>query len=177
MPMSSARSLQQILDAMAADPYWASAASHGAPPELPDRHITRSTAGVPCNLDVFDLERDHERNVAAVVAKYGQPAPQSRLDVYAAADALAAAVPGAGADLAAAELTTRLQARIVVGDGLAAVAAITCPDCGCWSLVPVRSIGGWRATCTRRSCNNPSQPRTWSLRAIAEHHLRDPWAA
>jgi hypothetical protein len=179
---SSASPLHQILAAMADDPYWGTpAATRPEASQTPDRRPTRTTTGGTYNLTWHALQQDHQRNVADFVAQRsdaqpatgaaGTPAARGGPSVYAAAGLIAAADPAAAAEYAAIEHADRLRAAIAIGEGRTAIAAITCPACGCWSLAPVRGLTGWRATCLRRHCATPDGPRTWSLRAIARHHL------
>jgi hypothetical protein len=177
--MSSASPLHRILAAMADNPYWAAPSSTRPDPDATaDRRPTRTEPAGTYNLTWLALQQDHARNVAEFVTRHGAPAPATDASLYAAAGMIAAADPAAAEDLAARNLAGRLLARIAIGEGRDAIAAITCPHCGCWSLTPIRTTtGGWQATCLRRHCATTTGARTWSLRAVAGHHLRDPWAA
>lgn len=148
------------------------------PVELPDRRATRVHPPAPSALDLLQLAQDHDANVAAYVARHGHPVPprtDDRTALHLEASTIAAADPAAAEELAALDLADSLRAALLAGDGHQAVEAISCPQCLCWSLLAIRSPrgGGWAAACRNTRCATPQGPRTWSLRAIAAHHLRD----
>ena len=168
-----------ILAAMAADPHWSQASStRGNGPELPDRRTTRTDTGSPYNLAVYDAARTHEQAVAALVERHRAAGPGPvRMNVYEAAAEIAARSDKAAADFAVVEAEGYLMARILAGDGIAAIAAVSCPACACWGLIPVRiPAAGWGARCSNvRYCTGSSptlSPRTWTLHDVAEHQVR-----
>lgn len=188
--MSSApgSSTFRLIAALERDRHLAQAASAVVPLEVPDRRPTRVDAAVPLRLDWVQLRQDHEAVLAQFVANYrGAPLEGSGTDRTALHRtvlehlAVAAAETSAQAqdELTIAETVGQLRTLLTAGDGQRAVAAISCPGCYCWSLLPVRAPGGgWRAACRNVRCAiTPQIARTWTLREIAAHQLRETRAA
>ncbi|AEW93007.1 MULTISPECIES: hypothetical protein [Streptomycetaceae] len=161
---------------------------------VPDRQPTATSPSTPLNLDVYALAQDFDAALADVVRRHGGtenvPTDRTALAVYAAD--LAARDRKAADDLDVEELVGALRAAMLIGEADGILGRIACPKCLCWSLLPVRCGGRWRAACQNVRCaydSDPrysdddaqgpgrSGPRTWSLYAIARHHVRRRHAA
>ncbi|BFP50096.1 hypothetical protein KCMC57_64640 (plasmid) [Kitasatospora sp. CMC57] len=181
--MSSAGTTLRLLAALERDDRRKSPVHR--PVETPECNSPAPHARTPYNLDLLQLAQDHDANLAAYVARHGgspvaNPADR-RTDRGARemAGLIAVGSQEAAFDLAALELSDSLRVALVAGDGERAVQAISCPRCFCYSLLAVPVSGGsWRAACRNLRCAiGPHEPRVWTLRQIAEHHLRDTRAA
>lgn len=150
------------------------------PVETPECNSPAPQARSPYNLDLLQLAQEYEAHVAAYVVRHGgRVSGRSRRQMRELAGLIAAADRDAAFDLAALELADSLRVALVAGDGFRAVQAISCPQCFCYSLLAIPGLGsGWRAACRNLRCaTGPHDPRVWTLRQIAEHHLRDTRAA
>lgn len=176
--MSSAPRTYGILRSLSAEAELTDGSLRRAHPELPDRRPTRTGGAAPYDLGLYAMAQDHERLVAEFVERHGGDTALGRMSrqggVFAAAAALAEESGGAVAvELRVLETVEELRAALAVGNGVRAVAAVTCPSCECWSLLPARGpLGAWRAACSNLHCAVEGSYRTWSLRRIAEHHVR-----
>jgi hypothetical protein len=149
--------------------------------ELPDRRATRVHAPAPSGLDLVALAQDHEAHVAAYVERHGEVMGRSErgaVRAFEAAGLIAGRDRTAAEELAVLDMEDYLRTALSSAGGrevgVRAVAAISCPQCLCWSLLPIRSPrGGWAAACRRTRCGSAAGPRTWSLNALAVHHVRE----
>jgi hypothetical protein len=162
-------------------------------PELPERRTTRTTGGGSTfGLELLDLAQRYEAELAAYVDRHATPMNRSTRTpaaIIATAGHIADHDADADLELRALGLATQLKALLAVGDGHQAVEHISCPQCYCWSLLAVRTphtittpdgtitTQAWRAACRNLACGTPAGPRTFSLRAIARHHLQATRAA
>lgn len=144
--------------------------------ELPDRRPTRTGGASPYDLGLYSLAQDHEQELAEYVERHGGAtgAMGQISNVYVQAAEVADRVGvEAALELQVLQVVEDLKAALATGAGVRAVAAMTCPGCGCWSLLPARGpLGGWRAACANLHCAGDDSYRTWSLHRIAEHHVR-----
>jgi hypothetical protein len=148
--------------------------------ELPDRRATRVDAPAPSRLDLLAFVQDHDAHVAAYVARHGVPMESSGRDrsaVFAAAGLIAQGDRAAAEELRVLDMEDYLRTALGTPGGtdvgVRAVASIPCPQCMCWSLLPIRSPrGGWAAACRRTRCGTSEGPRIWTLHALAVHQVR-----
>lgn len=184
---------------IAADSHWATAGTTAlaGPHEIPNRRATRTAAGEPLNLSVYDLALDADAALRAFAHRFGDhreiPEGRTALAVYAAG--LAETDPRAERSYRIQRVAENLRAALTIGDADALLGQIKCPKCLCWSLVGVRNVrGAWQVTCQNRRCaSDPADgrpddpdshadepactdgrqliPRSWSLHSIARHHL------
>ncbi|WP_128378496.1 hypothetical protein [Streptomyces cavernae] len=175
----------------AADRYWV--ASGSTSPDLgtlAHRRATRTSAGQPLNLTVYDLALDHDASLEDFARAHGRPEdiPAGRTALAAYAAAIAVRHPETAAEYETRQLASSLQVALTLGDSDDALGRISCPKCLCWSLVPSRGKGRWRAECCNLRCaHDPDpvhdqgdteppaagRPRRWTLERIAAHHLAD----
>ncbi|RPE27219.1 hypothetical protein [Kitasatospora cineracea] len=174
--MSDAPRTYGILQALSAEAELTDGSLRRQHPEVSDRRPTRTGGASPYDLGLYALAQDHAHALGAYVKRHGAAAGQAgrRGDVYAAAAEVADRVGGeAAVELQVLEVVEELKAALAIGAGVRAVAAVTCPGCECWSLVPARGpMGGWGAACSNLRCAVDGSYRTWSLRRIAEHYVR-----
>jgi hypothetical protein len=162
---------------IAADPHWASAGATrlAGAPALPERRATRTSAGTPYNLSVYDLVLDHERALEDFTHRYGReaeiPAGRTALADYAAR--LAENDGDARLDYEQLRLVHDLRAALTIGDAEDLLGKLACPACMCWSLVGTRTPErAWAATCRMLRCATaPGQPRVFTLAEVARHHV------
>lgn len=162
---------------IAADNHWATAGatSPAGALALPERRATRTAAGTPYNLHVYDLVLDHDRALEDFARRHGHdieiPAGRTALANYAAT--LAETDDAARVDYDELRLTHDLRAALTIGDADGLLGGITCPACLCWSLVGTRTLSGaWAATCRVVRCATaPGVPRVFSLAEVARHHI------
>lgn len=178
----------------ASDSHWITTGST-APDmgELAHRRPTRTSPGQPLNLTVYDLALDHDASLEDFARTHGRPGhvPTGRTALAAYAAAIATQQPEAAAEYEIRQLASSLKVALTLGDSDDALGGITCPKCLCWSLVPSRGKGGWRAECRNLRCaHDPdpvhdqgdtepptaSRPRWWTIERIAAHHLADCYA-
>ena len=170
---------------IAADDHWATAGATrlSGPAALPERRATRTSAGTPYNLSVYDLALDQDRAIEEFAHRHGRaleiPAARTALAAYAAR--LAESSDAARIDYDQLRLVHDLRAALTIGDADELLGKLACPACLCWSLIGTRTpSGGWAATCRMLRCAPaPGTPRVFSLAAIARHHIdhRDASAA
>lgn len=170
---------------IAADPHWATAGATrlAGALELPERRATRTVAGTPYNLSVYDLALDLERAIEGFAHRHGRdteiPVGRTALAAYAAA--LVEGSDAARLDYDQLRLAHDLRAALTIGDADDILGKLACPTCLCWSLVGTRTpAGDWAATCRVVRCaTEPGQPRVFTLAEIARHHIthRDDVAA
>lgn len=174
--MSNAPRMYGILHALSAEADLTDGSLRRAHPELPDRRPTRTGGASPYDLNLYSQSQDYERQLDAYVQQHGALVGRAGQlgDAYAKAAEVAEAVGGEAAiELQVLEAVEELKAALAIGVGVRAVAAVTCPGCACWSLVPARRpMGGWGAACSNLRCAVDGSYRVWSLRRIAEHHVR-----
>lgn len=168
---------------IAADPHWASAGAtrlSGAT-ALPERRATRTTAGTPYNLSVYDLALAHDRALETFALRYGDkieiPTGRTALADYAAR--LADSSTEARYDYEELRLAHDLAAALTIGDADHLLGRLACPGCLCWSLLGTRTAAGeWAATCRVLRCaTEPGTPRVFSLAEVARHHIHHRGAA
>ncbi|MGW4803069.1 hypothetical protein [Kitasatospora sp. NPDC004272] len=143
--------------------------------ELPDRRPTRTGGASPYDLGLYSLAQDHEQELTEYIEHHGGAGAMGQIgNVYTKAVEIADRAGGEAAfELQVLQVVEELKAALATGAGVRAVAAVSCPGCECWSLVPARGpLGGWRAACANLHCAEDDSYRTWSLRRIAEHHVR-----
>ncbi|MHB9861898.1 hypothetical protein [Streptomyces sp. YIM S03343] len=171
--------------AIAADPYWSTAGTtrlDGAL-ALPERRASRSAAGTPYNLTVYDLALELDEALASFAHRYGSDdVPAGRTAVAAYAAQLAEQSPAARRSYGRLRLIHDLKAALSVGEADGILGRISCPACLCWSLVGTRTPdGAWAVACSVARCAvEPGEPRVFTLVEIAQHHLttdRDAHAA
>lgn len=170
---------------IAADSHWATdgATPLSGAPELPERRATRSIAGTPYNLSVYDLALDLDRAVEEFAHRHGREAeiPVGRTALADYAASLVEGSKDARLDYEQLRLIHDLRAALTIGDADDILGQLTCPACLCWSLVGTRTPGGgWAATCRMLRCATaPGTPRVFSLDEVARHHIahRDDVAA
>lgn len=170
---------------IAADPHWSTAGTTrvAGALALPERRATRTHAGTPYNLSVYDLVLDHERALEDFARHYGHEVdiPKGRTAVADYAARLAERSDKARVDYDQLRLVHNLRAALTIGDADDLLGKLACPACLCWSLVGTRTPeGAWAATCRMLRCGTaPGSPRVFSLGAVARHHItrRDAAAA
>lgn len=162
---------------IASDPHWVTAGStrHGGPQALPERRATRSTAGTPLNLSVYDLALELDQDLAEFAQRHGGDAeiPTGRTAVADYAARLAERSDAARVGYEELSLLHDLRAALTIGDADDLLGKLACPSCQCWSLVGTRTpTGAWAAACRVVRCAvEPGQPRVHSLGAVVRHHL------
>lgn len=163
--------------AIAADDHWTTAGATRLAGEvaLPERRATRTSAGTPYNLSVYDLALDHDRALEDFARRhgFGEHIPAGRTALADHAARLAESSDAARVDYDELRLVHDLRAALTIGDADDLLGALTCPACLCWSLVGTRTpSGGWAAACRMLRCATaPGTPRTFSLAEIARHHI------
>ncbi|MDX3125331.1 hypothetical protein [Streptomyces scabiei] len=180
-----ARERTALAYAIADDDHWSTAGATrvAGALALPERRATRTNAGTPYNLSVYDLALDHDQALAEFAKRHGRdlaiPTGRTALADYAAS--LAESNEAARVDYEQLRLTHDLRAALTIGDAEGLLGKLECPGCLCWSLVGTRNLaGGWAATCRVQRCaTEPGQPRVFTLAAVVRHHLarRDAAAA
>jgi hypothetical protein len=170
---------------IAADPHWATAGATrlAGALELPGRRATRTNAGTPYNLSVYDLALELDRAIEEFAHRHGHGAevPVGRT---ALADYAATLVEGSDAarlDYDQLRLAHDLRAALTIGDADDILGKLACPQCLCWSLIGTRTpASDWAATCRMLRCaTEPGTPRVFALAEVARHHIthRDDVAA
>ncbi|MEU2426977.1 hypothetical protein ABZ619_39195 [Streptomyces sp. NPDC007851] len=163
---------------LASDPHWVASGStqQGGPLALPERRATRSTAGTPYNLTVYDLALELDNDLAEFTQKHGIDVelPTGRTAVADYAARLAERDGAARADYEELHLLHDLRAALTVGTGDSILGKLACPACKCWSLVGTRTpSGAWAAACRVVRCApEPGTPRVHSLRAVVRYHFK-----
>jgi hypothetical protein len=172
-----ARQRSDLAYAIAADPHWSTAGStriEGAL-ALPERRATRTAAGTPYNLSVYDLALDLDRALEDFVRRHGDGAaiPAGRTAVADCAARLAETSDAARRDYRQLRLVHDLRAALTIGDADDILGKLTCPACLCWSLVGTRTpAGGWAVACRVLRCAvEPGVPRVFTLAQVARHHI------
>jgi hypothetical protein len=164
---------------IAADPHWVTAGStrQGGPLALPERQATRSNAGTPLNLTVYDLALDLDHDLAEFAQRHGDSAeiPTGRTAVADYAARISERTDAARVGYEELRLLHDLRAALAIGDADSLLGKLACPACKCWSLVGVRTpAGSWGATCRVLRCaTEPGVPRVHSLAAVVRYHLTD----
>jgi hypothetical protein len=162
---------------IAADSYWASAGATrlAGALALPERRATRTSAGTPYNLSVYDLVLEHERALEDFARRHGHevdiPTGRTALADYAAR--LAERDDVARLDYGQLRLAHDLRAALSIGDADDLLGKLECPACLCWSLVGTRTpADDWAATCRIVRCAvAPGVPRVFTLAEVARHHI------
>ncbi|MFG3287343.1 hypothetical protein ACGF3G_00775 [Streptomyces sp. NPDC048179] len=161
--------------AVAADPHWSTAGATrlAGALALPERRATRSHAGTPYNLNVYDLALDLDRALEAFTRRHGDEVPAGRTAVADYAACLAEGSDVARVDYGRLRLVHDLRAALTIGDADEILGKLTCPTCQSWSLVGTRMpAGGWAATCRIVRCATaPGVPRVFTLAEVARHHI------
>jgi hypothetical protein len=178
----------------ASDRYWIASGSTSLDlGEMSHRRATRTSAGQPLNVTVYDLALDHDSTLEDFVRAHGRPEdiPTGRTALAAYAAALATERPEVAADYEVRQLASSLGVAFTLGDSDDALGGVACPKCLCWMLVPHRAQGRWWAECKNQRCAHdpdplydregtvpptPTVPRLWSLQRIAAHYLSDRYA-
>jgi hypothetical protein len=159
------------------DPHWVTAGSTrlDGPLALPERRATRSEAGTPLNLSVYDLAHDLDQDLAEFTHRHGVDLdiPTGRTAVADYAARLAERDEAARADYEELHLLHDLRAALTIGNADGILGKMACPACRCWSLVGTRTpSGAWAATCRVQRCAvEPGVPRVHSLRVVVRHHV------
>jgi hypothetical protein len=174
-----------LIYGIAADPHWASAGATriAGALALPERRATRTSAGTPYNLSVYDLALDLDRALEEFAHRHGVDTeiPAGRTAVAAYAASLAERDDATRVEYAELRLTHDLRAALTIGDADDLLGKLACPACLCWSLVGVPTpSAGWAATCRMLRCAvEPDVPRVFTLAEVARHHIahRDARAA
>jgi hypothetical protein len=185
-PPSSAHQRTALAYEIAADPHWMTegATRLAGALALPERRVTRTAAGTPYNLTVYDLALDLDRALAEFAERYGRdveiPVGRTALATYAAT--IAQSSDEARLGYARLRFAYDLGAALTIGDADDILAKVTCPACRCWaSLVGTRTPDGtWAVTCRVRRCATaPGEPRVFTLAEVTQHHInpRDAAAA
>lgn len=162
---------------IAADPHWSAAGSTRAAGDLalPERRATRTSAGTPMNLSVYDLALQQDRALEEFAHRHGREAeiPTGRTALADYAARLAEADNDARLDYAQMRLVNDLTAALTIGDADHLLGKMACPQCQCWSLVGTRTVsGGWGAACRVLRCATaPGVPRVFSLSKVVRHHV------
>jgi hypothetical protein len=159
-----------------ADPHWASAGATrlAGAAALPERRATRTTAGTPYNLSVYDLALDLDRALAEFAHRHAVdveiPTGRTALADYAAR--LAESGDAAHLDYHRLRLVHDLRAALTIGDADHLLGKMECPACRSWSLVGTRTPDrGWAATCRIVRCATaPGEPRVFTLAEVARHN-------
>jgi len=162
---------------IAADPHWATAGATriAGALALPERRATRTNAGTPYNLSVYDLALEHDRALEDFARRHGHPLeiPAGRTALADYAANLADTNDAARIDYAQLRLIHDLRAALTIGDADDLMGKLACPGCLCWSLVGTRTpSGAWGATCRMLRCATaPGEPRVFTLAQVALHHI------
>jgi hypothetical protein len=163
--------------AIAADPHWSTAGATqlAGALALPERRATRTAAGTPYNLSVYDLALDLDRAIEEFAHRHGVDVeiPAGRTAVAAYAARLAERTDGARVDYAQLRLAHDLRAALTIGDADHSLGGMECPVCFSWSLVGTRTPNDeWAATCRIVRCAvAPGVPRVFTLAEVARHHI------
>ncbi|MEW2302053.1 hypothetical protein AB0958_19105 [Streptomyces sp. NPDC006655] len=163
---------------IASDPHWVTAGStrQGGPLELPERRATRSSAGTPYNLTVYDLALELDSDLAEFAERHSVDVeiPTGRTAVADYAARLAERGGAARAEYEELCFLHDLRAALAIGDADDLLGKLVCPACKCWSLVGTRAPSGARAVACRvvRCAPEPGTPRVHSLRAVVRHHFK-----
>jgi hypothetical protein len=182
---AGARQRTALAYEIAADSHWATAGATrlAGALELPERRATRTSAGTPYNLNVYDLALDLDRAVEEFAHRHagGAEVPTGRTALADYAATLVENSNAARIDFDQLRLAHDLRAALTIGDADDILGKLTCPVCLCWSLVGTRTpAGAWAATCRMLRCAPaPGTPRVFALAEVARHHIthRDEVAA
>jgi hypothetical protein len=174
-----------LIYGIAADPHWSSAGATriAGALELPERRATRTSAGTPYNLNVYDLALDLDRALEEFAHRHGVEVeiPTGRTAVAAYAARIAENDGAARVDYDQLRLIHDLRAALTIGDADDLLGKLACPACLCWSLVGVPNTAtGWATACRMLRCAvEPDVPRVFTLAEVARHHIahRDARAA
>jgi hypothetical protein len=161
--------------AVAADPHWSTAGATmlAGALALPERRVTRTHAGTPYNLSVYDLALDLDRALEDFTRRHGGDVPAGRTAVADYAARLAETSDAARLDYDQLCLVHDLRAALTIGDADDILGKLACPVCLAWSLVGTRTANDdWAATCRIVRCAiAPDVPRVFTLAEVARHHI------